>query len=201
MHGDTNNVMDSFVVDRQAWKTANSMAPTTPMQRPRISGNGAWSVFSSADATLASGDSNGQVDVFVPIRRLALNTPNAVVRVSIAGSGAQALGGASDQASISADGRFVVFRSAAVNLVPLDTNGVTDIFLHDRDTDLDGIFDEPGARQRIASTLPLVAHPQRAASVRCPTSAQTGATSCSRRWPPTSCRAQTAFGRCSCTSA
>ena len=80
-------------------------------------------------------------------RRLPLGAPNAVVRVSIATSGAQALGGASDQAAISADGRFVVFRSAAVNLVPLDTNGVSDVFLHDRDTDLDGILDEAGARR------------------------------------------------------
>ena len=80
-------------------------------------------------------------------RRLPLGAPNAVVRVSIATSGAQALGGASDQAAISADGRFVVFRSAAVNLVPLDTNGVSDVFLHDRDTDLDGFLDEAGARR------------------------------------------------------
>ena len=35
-------------------------------------------------------------------------------------------------ASISADGRYVTFRSAAANLVPGDTNGVTDNFVHDR---------------------------------------------------------------------
>jgi hypothetical protein len=34
--------------------------------------------------------------------------------------------------SISADGRFVAFRSASSNLVPGDTNGWTDVFLHDR---------------------------------------------------------------------
>jgi hypothetical protein len=34
--------------------------------------------------------------------------------------------------AISADGRYVVFRSAATNLVPGDTNGYTDVFLHDR---------------------------------------------------------------------
>ena len=38
-----------------------------------------------------------------------------------------------------------MFASAATNLVASDTNAVTDIFLRDRDTDADGIFDEAGA--------------------------------------------------------
>jgi Tol biopolymer transport system component len=36
--------------------------------------------------------------------------------------------------SISADGRFITFQSQATNLVPDDTNGVTDIFRHDTQT-------------------------------------------------------------------
>jgi hypothetical protein len=40
--------------------------------------------------------------------------------------------GASDSPNISADGRFVVYRSAADNIVPYDTNGVPDVFLYDR---------------------------------------------------------------------
>jgi Tol biopolymer transport system component len=40
--------------------------------------------------------------------------------------------GASDSLDISADGRFVAYRSAAANIVPFDTNGVPDIFLYDR---------------------------------------------------------------------
>ncbi len=43
--------------------------------------------------------------------------------------------------TISADGRFITFYSAASNLVPDDTNDHADIFLHDRDT---------GATQRIS---------------------------------------------------
>ena len=39
-----------------------------------------------------------------------------------------------DSASISDDGRFVVFAAASDNLVPNDTNGEVDIFLHDRAT-------------------------------------------------------------------
>ncbi len=46
---------------------------------------------------------------------------------------------------VSYDGRFVVFTSEATNLAAGDTNGRRDVFLRDRDTDLDGVFDEPGA--------------------------------------------------------
>jgi Tol biopolymer transport system component len=42
--------------------------------------------------------------------------------------------GSSDSPDISADGRFVAYRSAAPNIVPGDTNGVPDIFLFDRQT-------------------------------------------------------------------
>jgi hypothetical protein len=40
----------------------------------------------------------------------------------------------SDSPDISADGRFVAYRSAATNLVPGDTNGAPDIFLFDQQT-------------------------------------------------------------------
>jgi hypothetical protein len=38
----------------------------------------------------------------------------------------------SDSPDISADGRFIAYRSAATNIVPGDVNGVSDIFLFDR---------------------------------------------------------------------
>ena len=37
--------------------------------------------------------------------------------------------------TISSDGRYVAFESWASNLVPADTNGRTDIFVYDRQTD------------------------------------------------------------------
>jgi hypothetical protein len=67
-----------------------------------------------------------------------------VVRVSVSTSGAEA-DGASRNPSVSATGRFVVFDSLATNLVGGDTNNTADVFLRDRDTDADGIFDEAGA--------------------------------------------------------
>jgi len=46
--------------------------------------------------------------------------------------------------AISPNGRYVAFASEATNLTPPDSNGVSDVFLRDRDTDADGIFDESG---------------------------------------------------------
>lgn len=65
---------------------------------------------------------------------------------------------------VSAGGRYVVFSSMATNLVEGDTNTCWiyrmpgqcfDGFIHDRDTDADGIFDEPGARKTIRITVPM----------------------------------------------
>jgi subtilisin-like proprotein convertase family protein len=59
--------------------------------------------------------------------------------------------------TISEDGRFVAFESIASNLVPTDTNGFAwDVFVHDRDTDADGIFDEPGAISTIRASVDSV---------------------------------------------
>jgi uncharacterized repeat protein (TIGR01451 family) len=55
------------------------------------------------------------------------------VSVSSNGSGANHQ---SDMPAISADGRFVAFVSLADNLVPGDTNGFADTFVHDRLTDV-----------------------------------------------------------------
>ena len=57
----------------------------------------------------------------------------SIVRVSVDSSGAEANGDCPSVA-ISADGRFVAFDSVASNLVAGDTNGVGDVFVHDRTT-------------------------------------------------------------------
>ena len=66
------------------------------------------------------------------------------VRISVATDGTLA-NESSLVPSLSQNGRFVAFLSFASNLVPGDTNGVADIFLRDRDTDGDSVFDEAGA--------------------------------------------------------
>jgi Bacterial Ig-like domain len=59
------------------------------------------------------------------------------VRVSVASSGTETIieadGDSFGTPSISADGRYVAFGSAASNLVANDTNRLVDIFVHERD--------------------------------------------------------------------
>jgi hypothetical protein len=59
--------------------------------------------------------------------------------------------------SVSADGRFVAFDSTSSNLAPGDDDTLPDVFLRDRDTDADGVFDEPGAVSTIciSATAPV----------------------------------------------
>lgn len=65
-----------------------------------------------------------------------------LVSVNTAGDPAAQYGATSP--SISDDGRFVAFDSSANNLTPGDNFATRDIFVHDRDTDDDGTFDEAG---------------------------------------------------------
>ena len=95
---------------------------------PSISVDGRFVVFDSFAANLVAGDDNGLDDVFVHDRQNGTTT-----RVSVDSAGAEADFGSRDS-SISADGRFVSFNSDATNLVAGDMNGVSDVFVHDRDT-------------------------------------------------------------------
>jgi subtilisin-like proprotein convertase family protein len=96
---------------------------------PAMSSNGRYIAFSSNADNLVPGDTNGFRDIFVYDRQTA-----QTARVSIASDGTQADGNSDYTSSISADGRYVAFSSAATNLVAGDTNGMSDIFVHDRQT-------------------------------------------------------------------
>ena len=84
--------------------------------------------FDSDSASLAPGDTNRVRDVFVYDR-----DNGTVERVSQGAAGKQA-NGDSQRPTLSSDGRFVAFWSAADNLVDGDSNRVTDCFVHDRQT-------------------------------------------------------------------
>jgi hypothetical protein len=60
-------------------------------------------------------------------------TTGITQRVSVTSKGAQTNGGLG-RVTMSGDARYVVFQSDAWNVVPDDTNGVTDIFVHDTQT-------------------------------------------------------------------
>lgn len=93
-----------------------------------ISSDGRYVAFLSGASNLVPGDSNDADDIFVRDMQEGKTT-----RVSVSSLGEQAAGW-SFGCSISADGRYVAFASEAENLVPNDTNGVSDIFLHDTHT-------------------------------------------------------------------
>jgi len=99
-------------------------------QDTAISANGRYIVFYSIASNLVNNDTNGWSDVFVHDRLTGQTT-----RVSVASDGSEgnnASGyGKPYYSSISADGRFVAFVSAASNLVSNDFNNNKDVFVHD----------------------------------------------------------------------
>jgi Tol biopolymer transport system component len=90
-----------------------------------VSAHGRYVVFASAATNLVAGDTNDQVDVFVRdtvARRTVLVSQ---------GDGGVAGDGESRPGTISADGRYVVFESAATTFAPGDDNGSYDVFVRD----------------------------------------------------------------------
>ena len=95
-----------------------------------VSAGGRFVAFESVASNLVDGDTNGEQDVFV--RDTCIGAPAgclpSTLRVSVAGDGTQSAG-ASFQPAITPDGRFVLLRSVATNLVPADSNGYSDFFI------------------------------------------------------------------------
>lgn len=115
-----------------------------------VARDGDYVAFMSFASNLVAGDTNGRADIFVKDM-----TTGAVDRVSVATDGTQ---GDFDSIypSISNNGRYVTFSSMSTTLVPGDTDFLTDVFLHDRQTGIttrlstdnagvqgNGVSDEP----------------------------------------------------------
>jgi Tol biopolymer transport system component len=130
--GDTNGGPDIFVHDRNSGITTRGSLTNGGGEaavgsgKGSISADGRYVIFDSAGADYVTGDINGQADIFVHDRQTSATT-----RVSVSSGGAEANAG-SNAPAMSPDGRYVVFESLASNLVAGDTNGVNDVFLHDR---------------------------------------------------------------------
>jgi len=131
--GDTNGKSDIFVRDRIAGTTVRVDLTSTGAQQTsdyikssKISANGRFVVFSTADPNMVPGDTNGVRDTFV--RDLQLNTTTIV---SVSSAGVFGNQQSPEDFDISADGRYIVFYSLATNLVSGDTNGAADIFVRD----------------------------------------------------------------------
>lgn len=100
-----------------------------------VSGDGRYVVFMSSATNLVSGDTNGRNDIFIRDR-----TDGITTRVSISSSGTES-DGSSINPAISYDGRYVVFESAADNLVSGVSSGFLHIYLHDMQTGTTSIED------------------------------------------------------------
>lgn len=140
--GDTNNNVDIFVKNTTTKVVERVSTSSTLLQSnndsasPALSSDGRYVAFSSKATNLVTGDTNSVEDVFVKDRNTGTTT-----RVSIAADGTTQGNGISSNPSVSSDGRYVAFLSAADNLVASDTNGMVDLFVKDTQT---------GAIQRVS---------------------------------------------------
>ncbi len=131
---DTNGVVDIFLRDRLNGETVRvnvsneNMETNNDSVTPVISGNGSVVAFRSIANNLVAGDTNDVRDIF--IRDLTTNTTS---RVSISTTGQESNGTSFSSPDIDANGRYIVFYSAADNLVEGDDNAAWDVFLHDRE--------------------------------------------------------------------
>ncbi|MBD3942151.1 hypothetical protein IF188_10625 [Microbacterium sp. NEAU-LLC] len=100
---------------------------------PAISADGRYVVFDSVAKNLVPGaPSSGTRQVYVHDTVLQSTT-------MIAAGGVEP-NGATSLPDISANGRWIVVASVAGNLAPIDTDGLSDIFVVDRDADTDGSY-------------------------------------------------------------
>jgi Tol biopolymer transport system component len=121
---------DVFVRDRTAGTTVRvSQTPlgaggNSNSHSARISGDGVTVVFASSADNLVAG-ARAQ-DILAWSRLTGLLALVSVNNGGVAGDGSSYL------PDVSADGRFVVFESESLNLVPDDRQGFRDVFLRDR---------------------------------------------------------------------
>jgi len=161
--GDTNNQRDIFVRDLSTNTTTlvsvssngdrgNGSSSANFFSGPSISANGRFVAFASEASNLVPGDTNNAPDIFV--RDLSTNTTTSV---SVSSSGDRG-NRSSYSPSISAEGRFVTFSSAATNLVSGDTNADNDIFVRDLLTNTTTLVSvsSNGARANGFSSLPSI---------------------------------------------
>jgi len=156
--GDTNAASDVFVHDRQTGQTervsvdsAGAQANSTSWA-PAISADGRYVAYVSRATNLVTGDLNGFPDVFVHDRQTGQTSC-----VSRSSAGAAGNDGSYEPA-LSADGMLVAFESRASNLAAGDTNGKSDVFVHDRQTGQTArvSVDSAGAEAAGASLAPAL---------------------------------------------
>jgi uncharacterized repeat protein (TIGR01451 family) len=141
--GDTNGHSDIFVRDRQLDITVRVSVATDGTQGDAaatdaaISGDGRYVAFASDATNLVADDANGNADAFVHDRDADEDDffdeagATETTRVSVPNCGGEATGASEGRPTLSDGGRYVVFRSAAQNLVGGDIDDI-DTFVRDQ---------------------------------------------------------------------
>jgi len=138
-------------------RIANSSVTAAPrlsayQGRMQFSADGQFLVFGSS-SIVVSGDTNNAYDVF--IYDTVVGTTILVSRGYDSGIAAN---GWSDSPGISAEGRLVVYRSIASNIVPGDNNGLPDLFVYDRVTGSNSVFTASAYGRASANNWPMAAN-------------------------------------------
>ncbi|MBL8842127.1 MAG: PD40 domain-containing protein [Planctomycetes bacterium] len=132
--GDTNHASDVFLRDLWLNETflvshdGNGSPGDDYSWQAALSADGSTVVFASAATNLVPPDKNSSVDIFAWDR-----LTDTLSRISDSYTGTRSHG-RSEAPSVSSDGQLIAFSSWAFDLVPSDTNGEPDIFVHDRST-------------------------------------------------------------------
>ena len=130
---DTNGHLDIFYHNRNTGVTKLVSVSSSGIQsngdsfHAVISADGSTVAYMSRASDLVAGDNDGFADIFV--YEMASKQTSRITF-----STGEEANGNSDHPAISEDGRYIVYQSAASNLVPDDTNEHTDIFRYDRQT-------------------------------------------------------------------
>lgn len=131
--GDTNSAADIFVYDQKTGVidrvsvSTNGIQANGPSSSPSISADGRYVVFASSATNLTDKNVGAFSNIFVHDRKTGQTS-----LVSLSSDGVPA-NGPSSSPSISANGRYIAFKSTATNLSIKDANKSDDIFLHDLD--------------------------------------------------------------------
>jgi Tol biopolymer transport system component len=133
VEGDTNGNSDVFVYDHRTRSIVRASTDSTGREAvlgasatPFISASGRYVAFASASGDLVEGDVNGSLDCFVKDLRTGRTT-----RVSLPDGGSGEANGTCTDPQVSSNGRWVVFRSVASNLVSVHTSIQHQVYLRD----------------------------------------------------------------------
>lgn len=132
--GDANGTWDVYVRDTNANTIVRASLDAFggdtdgPSYAPSISGDGTRVSFHSNATDIRLLDGNGTTDVFVRLLDAGVTWLASKPMIGVVPNAM------SFSSALSSDGDRVVFVSSATDLVPADTNGLDDVFVHHLDT-------------------------------------------------------------------